>query len=436
MLEKLHNHIVQNFPFLMEKKTLLATSGGLDSMVLLFLFQKLKGKIAVAHCNFQLRGNESNEDEKFVQNYVNQHQIKAFFIRFDTEKYAKINKLSTQVAARNLRYVWFNEIAETEKYDYILTAHHADDNLETFLINLSRGTGIGGLIGIPAKNEKIIRPLLIFSRAEIESFANKNNIVWREDSSNASDKYLRNKIRHQVLPKLKNLSPQFLDSFQKTQTHLQETQIMANNAIDFMFAIVAKKIESEIHYDIKILKTLPNFKTYLYHFLKDYNFTAWEDIYDLIDAQTGKQIFSNEFCLLKNRNFLILSPKTINENESEYFIQNDQEFVNVPLNLSICKVNDIETISKKTIFVDADKLTFPLVIKRWFEGSTFQPLGLNGQSQKLSKFFKDKKLSLIEKQNIWILFSDNQIVWIIGLRQDERFKIDKTTKNIFKITLL
>ncbi len=435
MLKKLQNHIVQNFPFLMDKKLLLATSGGLDSMVLLFLFQKLNGKIAVAHCNFQLRGNESNEDEKFLQNYTNQYQIKAFFNKFDTEKYAKINKLSTQVAARNLRYDWFNEIAETENYDHILTAHHADDNLETFIINLSRGTGIDGLIGIPAKNEKIIRPLLIFSRAEIESFANENNIVWREDSSNSSDKYLRNKIRHQVIPSFKDLNLNFLDSFQKTQTHLQETQSLANDAVHFMYEKIVKKVDTEIHFDIKILKTLPNFKIYLYHFLKDYNFKAWEDIYDLIDAQTGKKIFSNEFSLLKNRDFLILSSKTIDNHQAEYFIQNDQEIVNFPLKLSICKLNDIDIINKQTIFVDANKLVFPLVIKRWNEGAIFQPFGMKGQSQKVSKFFKDNKLSILEKQNIWILYSDNQIVWIIGLRQDERFKIDESTINKLKITI-
>jgi tRNA(Ile)-lysidine synthase len=436
MLIKLQNHIIQNFPFLKEKKLLLAISGGLDSMVLLYLFQKLNCEIAIAHCNFHLRADESNDDETFVRKYANLHQIIAFFNRFDTEIFAKSNKLSTQVAARKLRYDWFYELLETENFDYVLTAHHADDNLESFIINLSRATGIDGLTGIPSKNDKIIRPLLIFSRTEIESFAVENKIEWREDSSNSSDKYLRNKIRHQVVPKLKDLNPNFLESFQKTQFFLQETQCLAKDAINFMFEKIAKKIDSEIHFDIKILNTLPNYKVYLFHFLRIYGFSAWDDIYDLMDAQTGKMILSNDYILLKNRNFLILFPTNTTVFEAEYPIQNDQEIVNFPLMLSFCKVNDIDAIAKQTIFVDRDKLMFPLSLKRWSEGAVFQPLGMNGKSQKVSKFLKDNKLSFIEKENIWILYSDNQIVWIIGLRQDERFKINETTINKLKITLL
>ena len=206
MIKKLENHLSHNFHFLNGKKLLLATSGGLDSMVMAHLFHQLNYEIAIAHCNFQLRGVESFEDQNFVQEYANANTIPLFVTQFDTKAFAEDYKLSTQVAARELRYNWFYELLETEKYDYILTAHHADDNLETFLINLSRGTGLEGLTGIPEQNENIIRPLLQFSRQEIENYAKENNIKWREDSSNASDKYLRNKIRHHLVPMLKELN--------------------------------------------------------------------------------------------------------------------------------------------------------------------------------------------------------------------------------------
>ena len=241
MLLKLQNHLSKNFQFLENKKLLLATSGGVDSMIMLDLFQKLNYTIAIAHCNFQLRGLESFGDQQFVQDYASNNNIPAFVTHFDTRNFAKDYKLSTQIAARELRYNWFYELLATEKFDYILTAHHADDNLETFLINITRGTGLDGLTGIPEQNEQIIRPLLPFSRLEIEEYAQKNNIQWREDSSNASDKYLRNKIRHDLVPMLKELNPNFLDSFQKTQNYLRESQIMIEDAANMIYQQVTKE---------------------------------------------------------------------------------------------------------------------------------------------------------------------------------------------------
>ena len=313
MLQKFQSHIFQNFPFLSGKKLLLATSGGLDSMVMVDLFHKLSFEIAIAHCNFQLRGVESFEDQNFVQNYSESNEIKLFVTQFDTEAFAKDYKLSTQVAARELRYNWFHELLKTEKFDYVLTAHHADDNLETFLINLVRGTGLDGLTGIPAQNENVIRPLLLFSRQEIEQYAKENNIDWREDSSNASDKYLRNKIRHNLVPVLKELNTDFLSSFHKTQVYLQESKTMVEDASIMVYQQVAKESGEDIHFDLNKLQQLPNYKSYLYQWLREFGFLAWEDIYDLVESQSGKQVFSNEFRLLKNRDFLILSPINIED---------------------------------------------------------------------------------------------------------------------------
>ena len=435
MLQKIQNHIAHNFSFLIGKKLLLATSGGLDSMVMVDLFKKLDFNFAMAHCNFQLRGLESFGDQNFVQDYADENGIPLFVTQFDTEAFAKDYNLSTQVAARELRYNWFYELLENENFDYILTAHHADDNLETFLINLVRGTGLDGLTGIPEQNENVIRPLLIFSRSEIETYAKENAIDWREDSSNASDKYLRNKIRHNLVPVLKEINPDFLSSFYKTQSYLQESKVMVEDASILVYQQVAKEKGEDVHFDLNQLKKLPNYKSYLYQWLVEFGFSAWNDIYDLVDSQSGKQVFSEEYRLLKNRNFLVLSPINVTNKAEEYFIDQNQKDVKVPLNLSFSGAEAISTVSNTTIFVDQDKLEYPLVLRRWVEGAIFQPFGMQGKSKKVSKFFKDEKLSLLEKESAWLLYSGNEIVWIIGIRQDERFRISDTTKNILKIQL-
>jgi tRNA(Ile)-lysidine synthase len=435
MIDKLKNHVAHNFPFLRSKKLLLATSGGLDSMVMAHLFHKLEYKVAIVHCNFQLRGMESFGDQNFVQDYAEANEIPIFVTQFDTEAFAKDYKLSTQVAARDLRYNWFYELLETENYDYILTGHHADDNIETFLINLSRGTGLEGLVGIPEQNDKIIRPLLLFSRAEIANYANEHGIQWREDSSNASDKYLRNKIRHDLVPLLKELNPQFISSFQKTQSFLQESQQMVEDASIMVYQQVAKQEEDEIRFDLNQLKKLPNYRSYLYQWLNEFGFLAWDDVYDLVDSQSGKQVFSPNFRLLKDRDFLILCPINTEIEVQPYFIDKDIKEVNIPLNLSFCKVNELSVPSNTAIFVDQDKLEFPLVLRRWRQGDYFQPFGMDGKSKKVSKLFKDEKLSLIEKEKAWILWSGETIVWVVGIRQDERFRVSESTQNILKIQL-
>ena len=435
MLQKFKNHLLHNFQFLSSKKLLLATSGGIDSMVMLHLFQQLESQIAIAHCNFQLRGIESFEDQKFIQDYADANAVPVYITQFDTTTFAEDYKLSTQVAARELRYNWFYELLETEEYDYILTAHHADDNLETFLINLSRGTGLDGLTGIPDQNENVVRPLLAFSQQEIEEYAKLNNIQWREDSSNASDKYVRNKIRHHLVPLLKELNPNFISSFQKTQNYLQEAKDMVDDAAIMVYQQVATQEDENISFDLNKLKKLPNYKSYLYQWLNEFGFSAWNDIYDLVESQSGKYVLSSEYRLLKDRETLILSPVDFSVEKQEYFIDANQRVVNVPLNITFSPVADRTIVSNKTIFVDSNKLQYPLLLRRWNEGDQFQPFGMDGKSKKISKFFKDEKLSLLEKENTWLLCSNNRIVWIVGHRQDERFKIENTTKDILKIQL-
>ncbi|GAA4045369.1 tRNA lysidine(34) synthetase TilS [Flavobacterium chungnamense] len=412
----------------------MATSGGIDSMVLVHLLHQLKYDFAVAHCNFQLRGEESDGDEAFVTSFCKERQIEVFVQKFDTAKFAEDYKLSIQLAARKLRYGWFYELIDKEHFDYILTAHHLDDSLETFLINLSRGTGLDGLTGIPNQNERIIRPLLSFSRLDIEHYAKANAVQWREDSSNASDKYLRNKLRHDVVPVLKELHPNLLASFENTLEHLKQAQSLVEDASKLVYKIVVKEEKHLLKFQLKELLKLPNYKAYLFQWLKNYGFTAWDDIYNLVEAQSGKQIYSEHYCLLKDRDCLILSLKEEATATDIYLIDKNVSQVNIPLKFEFCNVGDISESNSNSIFVDEEKLLFPLVLRRWQEGDFFYPAGMLGK-KKVSKYFKDEKLSLIEKSNQWLLCSDNQIIWIVGMRQDERFKATSNTIKILKITI-
>ncbi|WP_396151851.1 tRNA lysidine(34) synthetase TilS [Flavobacterium sp.] len=434
MLLKFQNHLSTQFPFLQKAKMLIAVSGGLDSMVLLDLISKANIEFAVAHCNFQLRGDESDADENFVKSYCNENSIQSFFQKFDTKQFAEDEKVSIQVAARKLRYEWFYELLANENFDFVATAHHLDDQLETFLIHFSRGTGLDGLTGIPSQNDKIIRPLLHFSRAEIETFAKENNLKWREDSSNASDKYVRNKIRHHVVPILKELNPSFLDSFENTLQNLNQAQSLVEDASRIVYRKVVKDVDNQKKIDLNELLQLPNYQAYLYQWLMPFGFSAWQDIYDLVEAQSGKQIFSEHFRLLKDRETLIIEPKSFKVSD-EYFIQENQSQLNFPLKLSFCKVDDITKSDSKTIFVDAEKLKFPLQLRQWSEGDYFYPFGMLGK-KKLSKFFKDEKISVIDKEKIWLLCSEKRIVWIVGKRMDDQFKVTENTQTILKIQLV
>ncbi|VXB71120.1 tRNA(Ile)-lysidine synthase [Flavobacterium sp. 9AF] len=434
MLQKIQQHFERNFSFIKEKRFLLAISGGIDSMVLLSVCKKLQLEIGVAHCNFQLRADESNADAYFVEEKANELQVPFFLQSFDTESYANKKKLSIQIAARKLRYDWFHELLIQENYDFIVTAHHLDDQVETFLINLSRGTGLEGLVGIPAQNGKIIRPFLGISRIEIESYAKENQIIWREDASNASDKYVRNKVRHKIVPVLKELNPSFLTGFQNTITHLQQVAQLVNESSKIAFEKVAMIEGNTIKFDCEKILKYTNYKAYLYQWLKEYGFTAWDDIYDLIHAQAGKKIFSSTYLLLKDRNYVLLTPVNKVETEEVYYIKEITQNLKFPLNITLCQTDNILKPSNNSIFVDQNKLSFPLEIRKKKEGDYFFPSGMQGK-KKLSKYFKDEKYSLLDKEKQWLLISNNEIVWIIGKRADQRFLAHSKTKEIVKIEL-
>ena len=433
MFPKFKEHISNKMSFLKGKKLLLACSGGVDSVVLAYFCVAVDLDIALAHCNFSLRGEESDDDEDFVRELAIQLGVEVFIKSFDTRQYAETHRGSVQMAARELRYQWFDELLKTKGYDYILTAHHADDSLETFLINLSRGTGIDGLSGIPEVNEQVVRPLLPFSQEEILGYANSENIKWREDSSNESTKYLRNKIRHQIVPILKELHPTFLQNFLNTQNHLQQTNDLVVNHLTELKSGLFEQRDGTIKIIIAELEQLQPMESYLYGLFKDYGFTEWEDVKALLTAMSGKQMISKTHRLLKDRDCLILS-EIKNRVSQTYPVYINGTPSGLPIKLKLENVKNLENQGQNVVFLDKEKLNFPLVLRNWEKGDYFYPFGMKGK-KKLSKFFKDEKMDVISKEKQWLLCSDNKIVWVVGKRADERFKVEDSTQQIIKITL-
>lgn len=435
MLDQFKQHIAHKFPELFSGKTLLAVSGGVDSMVLLHLYFALKLDFAVAHCNFQLRGTESDLDEKLVVDFCTKNNIPCFVERFDTMQFVESRKVSIQIAARELRYNWFKQLCIENDYQLIATAHHLDDQAETFLINFTRGTGIDGLVGIPEKNENIIRPLLNFSREDILNYAIENGVEWREDQSNTTTKYLRNKMRHLVLPVLKEENHQFLKSFQNTLHHLKQTQLLAADAFLFFKEKCVICEQDMVRIDLEQAAKFQNKLHYLVQVLMPYGFHSLTEIQKICKAHSGKILQNNSHTILKNRNELIV----FQQRESDsgvFFIKDKEDVLHLPIFMNILKIenNEINT-DKHTIFVNSELLKWPLVLRKKKATDVFQPFGMNGM-KKVSKFFKDEKLSQIEKDQVWILQNgDGKIIWIVGLRADDRFKITNNIQQNYKITL-
>ena len=423
---------------LFEAKILVATSTGLDSMVLTDLCLKSNLNIALAHCNFQLRKQENLEEEEFIFNFATQNSLQIFTKKFNTNRFAQTSKQSIQMAARQLRYEWFQHLAKAHHFDCILTAHHADDNLETFFINLGRASGIEGLSGIPKHKSNIVRPLLPFSREDILSYANEYQLHWCEDSSNASLNYQRNKLRHNVIPELKAIFPHILDHLLTTQTHLSSTQNLLQNHLKTVETEVCElKANGEMQYNIEAIKAFGHPQDYIYPLLKPYGFTDWAALQNLISAQSGKQIVSTTHRAIKNRQVLIVAPleefgtfeREISKSPSETVIPNWSK------KITILPSKEINRNQKDVIYVDAEILKFPLTVRSWRPGDYFYPEGMTGK-KKLSKFFKDEKLSLTDKSRVLVLCSDSKIVWVIGLRADQRFTTTAKTTIISKINFI
>jgi len=423
---------------------LLAVSGGMDSVVMCELFHQSKIKFAIAHCNFGLRGKESDEDELFVEQLSEKYNVPFHTITFDTKQYAKTKKLSIQVAARDLRYNWFKEITKNFNYDFIATAHHRDDSVETFFINLLRETGIKGLHGILPQQKNIIRPLLFTGRKEIAHFAKKNKLKFCEDSSNAEDKYVRNKIRHSLIPLLNEINKNASANIITTIENLKSVEAVYKKQIAKKRAALVTEEDGIIKVSISKLKKLKPIEAYLFEFLYPLGFgsNTVDEIISSLKSESGKQFFSETHRLVKDREFLFIekikakkelsdSSLKILKNTKELHYQNQ-----ILAFKSIVRTPKLRLANPASIAqLDYKKLVFPLTLRKWEKGDFFYPIGMKGK-KKLSDFFIDQKLSLIEKENTLVLLSENNVVWVVGYRIDDRFKITDKTQKIYFAELM
>lgn len=431
MFEAFKEHVGLNFPELHENRLILACSGGLDSTVMAHLVSQLTSNFVLAHVHFGLRGVESDLDQSFVAKLADQLGCTFLTTRFDTLGYARKHGISTQMAARDLRYNWFQELVSGGSGSLILAAHHADDVLETFFINLNRTTGIDGLSGIAAKKGDIRRPLLIFNRFDLEAYARRNELSWREDSSNSEDYYLRNQIRHSLIPALKAVFPDITSRLLITQGYLQESR----QILDTYFSTLKTKLfrlEGNIYLiNCAALSKLDPLKPHLYELFRPYGFNDWEAIEGLLNGMTGKEVHSNTHRLLRNRDDLLLKPKEVGSLWKSYpFKFNDTD--ELPIKLNFKEVVALEEISPEVIYVDKDLLNQTLILRTWRNGDYIYPFGMKGK-KRISKYYKDIGLSQFDKETQWLLCSGDDVVWIIGKRADNRFRITPSTRSILKI---
>jgi len=422
----------KNELFRKEEKVLLAVSGGVDSVVLCYLFFQAKFNFGIAHCNFQLRGEASDADEQFVKKLAEKFRVPFFATTFQTKEFAETHQISIQMAARDLRYEWLENIRQDIDFQCIATAHHLNDSIETFFYNFARGTGIRGLQGIPIKNGRIIRPLLFATKKEILDFAIAHDIAYREDASNAEEHYTRNKIRQQVIPFFKILNPDFEQTAAQNLQHLREAAFLYDFAIIELRRQIVTETGNGLQIDLLKLADYPfAAPALLYEWLKSYHFNA-DQIAQILTAEVGAIFYTKTHELLKNRDLLILR-KNNDSIAAEAFT--------IPAGIKKWVSNvAVLTFEYKTgqpdafrndpfvVYLDAETIHFPLTLRRWQAGDVFYPLGLLGKRQKLQDFFSNNKLSRFDKQRVWILESNGSICWIVGHRLDERFKITEYTK--------
>jgi tRNA(Ile)-lysidine synthase len=431
MIDEFNRFITENSLIKPGDKILLAVSGGIDSMVMTWIFHHLHYDIAIAHCNFSLRGLESDKDEELVHYFAAEHKIPFHCIKFETKAFAKKNGLSVQMAARELRYKWFEEIRKENGYNSIAVAHNLNDNIETLLINLARGTGLAGMTGMKPANNRIIRPLLFATRQGITDFRDQHNIEFREDRSNADTKYTRNKIRHQIMPLLKEINPSIETTLNETAGRFSGFYEIVSEYISGIRDSIVQQKDQFISFNISVLKNYLHNKVILFELFKPYGITnaLLSDLLKVIEGKTGGQIITGTHRIIKNRKEIVVSDEVTND-EISYTIEKVQDFRIFPGITSARNVRitgNFEINSDPNIAcIDSQKVTFPVTIRKWKTGDHFYPLGMN-QKKKLSDYFVDKKYSKFDKENIFILESGGKIVWIIGDRIDDRFKITAST---------
>jgi tRNA(Ile)-lysidine synthase len=436
MLEQFLNHINQNDLCDRSDKILLAVSGGVDSMAMLYLFREAGFKVGVAHCNFQLRGKESEADEEFVRLVCKELDVPFYSRRFETEAYAWENTLSIQMAAREMRYAWFEELLVKNTYRCLATGHHFDDSIETILLNLTRGSATDGLAGIPLKNGNVIRPLLFATRKQIEKYAVAKGIVWREDLSNMTDDYQRNFIRHQVVPKLKELNPSLEVTWQSGIEKIHGDLALLHHAFsDWKKQFITETVE-KITIQKNAFLTFPRGGSLLWRYIKNFgfNFEQSKEIVASLFGQPGKRFFSATHLLVVDRDLLIIS--AVQHDWHEVIIAQGQSSFHLgPWQLSLEPIHGLpEIFIENEAYIDESQLAFPLTWRKWKAGDVFFPLGME-HKKKLSDFFIDKKVSIADKELVTVLESEGKIAWVAGHRIDDRFKVTSKTTSMVKFSL-
>ena len=439
--EKFKLYIHQQNLFHPKDRLLIAVSGGIDSVVLCALCKAAGYSFEIAHCNFQLRGTDSQRDEAFVKALAKKYAVPFHLKLFDTNDYAKATKKSIETAARDLRYEWFTDLLtssqqnESTKLDFLLTGHHADDNMETVVMNFFRGTGIHGLKGILSSNGKIIRPLLFARRSELESYATEHGLEFVTDHTNFENDYTRNYFRNKILPLVSETYPEAANNVLKNIQRFRETEILFQQAVEKHKKNLLAYRGNEVHIPVlKLLKTIP-LVTVFHEIIKEFGFTAHqtEEAIALLQSETGKYIQSATHRIIKNKSWLIISPNQSLAAQHILIEENDIQIDYFKGLLSIEK-KDMETFklldNPMIAQLDLAKITFPLLLRRWKTGDYFYPLGMQ-KKKKLGRFLSDQKLSITEKENVWVLVMDQKIIWVVGLRIDNRFKVSDTTQKIY-----
>lgn len=417
---------------------LAGVSGGTDSMVMLQALLDLGHSVTSAHCNFQLRGREADLDEQLVMDFCLEKGVPFRSVRFDTLLHARDKGISVQMAARDLRYNWFEKLATAESCNWILVAHHADDQVETLLMNLTRGTGLRGLTGIPAVNGRIIRPLLRISRREIDEFRKLREVPFRDDESNSSTKYHRNRIRHQVIPQLEMINPSLRETLTTNMEVLERTMEFVSEQMTTLIPKLTTQAGDDLLIPIATLNELASREFVLYEILRDKGFSPAQvrDIIASLEAPPGRLFYTKSHRLLKDRGQLVVSQHQ-EDLFSRFYLDPEPASIDLPIPLSWQILTPGETPinpDPKLAFLDYDRLSWPLLLRTWREGDRFHPLGMSS-SKKLSDFFIDQKLGIHDKDRTWILESAGEIAWIAGHRIDDRFKVTPETTRIVRFEI-
>jgi tRNA(Ile)-lysidine synthase len=438
MLPLVRAYISQHRLLSGDKRVVVGLSGGGDSVALLAALVRLGYTCVAAHCNFHLRAEESDREEAFAGNFAQRLQLPFYKADFDTRQYASLKHISIEMAARELRYAWFEDLRQSIDAEAIAVAHHKDDSVETFLINLTRGSGIRGLRGIQPKNGYIVRPLLAVGKKEILSWLEEQQLTYMTDSSNFSEIYTRNVVRHKLIPLLEEMNPSVKEAIARTAGHLSEVERIYQSVVE-----KARRLAMKDGHRISIeeLRQFPAPQTILYELLLPFHFSRFvtDDIFSALDKESGKTFYSPTHRLIKDRTCLLITPIEENGSDRSYEIETEREsWSNGAVNLLFRKVkaDELQIEKDKSIaYFDYDKLSFPLSLRAWKAGDRFVPFGMKGW-KKLSDYFSDRKYSLQEKEEAWLLCSGEDIIWIVNERPDERFRVNKTTKYILAVKFL